>query len=61
MVKDSNANNQSTQPLEREREREREREETKQKTIGAQKDIIVESRLNHSIGPLSPSRIERPR
>ena len=57
MVKDSNANNQSTQPLERERER----EETKQKTIGAQKDIIVESRLNHSIGPLSPSRIERPR
>ena len=25
MVKDSNANNQSTQPLERERERERER------------------------------------
>ena len=55
MVKDSNANNQSTQPLERERE------ETKQKTIGAQKDIIVESRLNHSIGPLSPSRIERPR
>ena len=59
MVKDSNANNQSTQPLERERERER--EETKQKTIGAQKDIIVESRLNHSIGPLSPSRIERPR
>ena len=59
MVKDSNANNQSTQPLERERERER--EETKQKTIGAQKDIIVESRLNHSIGPLSPSRIESPR
>ena len=59
MVKDSNANNQSTQPLERERERER--EETKQKTIGAQKDIIVESRLIHSIGPLSPSRIERPR
>ena len=57
MVKDSNANNQSTQPLERERER----EETKQKTIGAQKDIIVESGLNHSIGPLSPSRIERPR
>ena len=29
MVKDSNANNQSTQPLERERERERERRQNK--------------------------------